>query len=125
MIRSTHRGQRDSCRLITAQRPLKQTAIPWRRQNKAWRRQALGRPPRSAYRPMSPVRSATNRLASAPHRFAVSGLAAPMLAASSTAAAASPASPRAMAYARALSARVTLPAPSAMLSPALFAARIA
>jgi len=48
-----------------------------------------------------------------------------MQAASSTAAAASPASRRAIAYARALSGLLTLPAPSAMLRAALFAARIA
>jgi len=72
---------------------------------------------------MSAVSMATSWWASWPTRWASSADASPQSAATSTAAAASQASPRAIVNARALSGRVTRPAPSAQLRQALFAER--
>ena len=73
---------------------------------------------------MSPVSIATSLSARIATRSTSASDALPHAAAISTAAAASTASPLAIANARALSARVTRPAPSAQLRHALFAARI-
>src|SRR6266540_1529676 len=74
-----------------------------------------------APRRMSAVSMAINWWARRPTRWASSGEASPQRAATSTAAAASHASPRAIVNARALSANETRPAPSAQLRQALFA----
>ncbi len=75
-----------------------------------------------AYR-QSPVSNATNRFARCATAAAGSSAQSPHNTAISTAAAASTASARAMANDLALSARVTLPAPSAQLSAALLEER--